>query len=259
MKSISSGLFNSNSLICLEDNSWLVNQRVAGKILRNVLNLLDQEIKNKTQKSMLELNSMAEKFIYDSGGECTFKNYKGFPCGVCISINSTITHGIPSEYHLKDGDKVSFDIGVTYNGSIADAAITCVYGENKEYEKIAKVTEECLDKAIEVIKVGEKIGVIGNAIYKHAKLNDYLVLEDYGGHGICCGKAHAAPFISNKSKPEEGIRIQPGMVLAIEPLLTKGTNSTRVLSDGWSVETSPINSHFEKTVYVHENYVEVIT
>ena len=261
--------FNNHSFITLHDQEWLEEQRVVGKICANTLSLLENLVKEKTTKSLIELNQIAEDYIESQGATCTFKNYGGsptkrpFPAGVCISVNKQLVHGVPTDYVLKDGDVVSFDLGATSkNGVIADTALTCIYGQPKseQHVKLVKATEEALNKAIAAIQVGKRIGVIGEAIYKHGRQNGFGVISSYGGHGIQAHKPHAEPFISNKSDANEGVHIAPGMVLAIEPLFVIGSSTrTQTLEDGWTIVTDDVSSHYEHSVYVHEDHVEILT
>jgi len=258
---ISEGWTSGYSFITLKDNDWLMKQRIAGKCVASCLNMLKSFVLNKENLSLLEMDKEAESFILKSGCTPTFKNYKGFPNSVCISVNNQLVHGIPTDYKLKDGDVVSFDLGATLEGVIGDAAITVIYGEPKNilHEKLLKVTEECLDKAIQNIAVNKRLGVIGNTIYKHAKDNGFAVVEEYGGHSLSYNCPHHGMFVSNKSSVTEGIVMQEGLTLAIEPLLCTGSNKTEVSKDGWTVITNDINCHFEKTIYIHKDSVEIIT
>lgn len=258
---LSKNIFKSSSLIDLKDNNWLDKQRIAGKIVSQTLILLENLVKDKTSNSLIELNNIAEDFIVQSGGIPTFKGYKGFPAGVCISVNKQLVHGIPNDYVLQEGDVVSFDLGATVDGAIADSAITCIYGEPKHdsHTKLIRVNYECLVKGIQAISVNKRLGAIGNAIYKHAKSYNFGVITQYGGHGLTWNKPHAPPFVENKSAIDSGIRIQSGLTIAIEPMLVIGSPETRTLNDGWSVVTNDIGSHFEHTVFVHQDHVEIIT
>lgn len=261
------GNFSNNLLIKLKDQKFLHNQRIAGKITAKTLILLENLVKEKTQLSLIELNNIAEKYIRDNGGIPTFLNYKGFPASVCISVNKTLVHGIPNDYQLQDGDLVSFDLGVTIGGSIADSAITCIFGEPKDinHVKLVQATKEALKLSINTVKVGKNLGMIGHTIYQHARKNNFSVVEKYGGHGICIdhngnGIPHAQPFVSNKSEMHDGIIIQPNLTIAIEPLFVLGnSNKTTTLNDGWSVVCENLTAHEEHTIFIHENEVEVIT
>lgn len=255
----------TSSLVTLKDQYWLKNQRVAGKIAAHTLMYLQKEIENKTSASLLELNKFAEDLILSSGGIPTFKGYKGFPAGVCISVNNQLVHGIPTNYHLQDGDVVSFDLGVTFNGCIADTAITCIYGtaKSEKHTTLINITEQALIKGIESISIGKRLGCIGNAINHHIKNNGFNVITKYGGHGIDIsngiGIPHALPFVSNKSNSYEGIRIQPGLVLAIEPMAIIGNTDTYIDKDGWTVYGHNISAHVEHSIFVHNDRVEIIT
>lgn len=253
--------FEQNGFFPLQDDLWLRYQKFAGYVAAKALTELEREVKNKTKLSLIELNDLAERVIVEGGCIPTFKDYRGFPAAVCISVNNQLVHGIPTDYHLQEGDVVTFDLGTTYAGAIADTAITCIYGKPKFewHQKLIDATYEALDKGIAAIAVGKKLGVIGNAISKSAKGNGFSVITKYGGHGLSWNAPHAPPFVDNKSDPNNGFRIQPGLVIAIEPMLVMGSTNTRVLSDGWIVQAESICAHAEHSVYVHEDYVEVIS
>lgn len=254
-------LFSDNSLVRLKDKNWLEKQRVAGRIAAETLLLLEGFVKGKTFHSMIALNEVAEHYITKNGGTPTFKGYKGFPAGVCISINKELVHGIPKDTVLDEGDIVSFDLGVTYQGAIADTAITCIFGEPKHerHVRMVKATEDALMEGIKAIQVGKRLGVIGDAISRHAKVTGFNIINNYGGHGLDWDIPHAPPFVENKSVVDKGIRIQPGLAIAIEPMLVLGSTTTTTLSDGWTVVTPDLGAHFEHSVYVHEDHVEIIT
>ncbi len=265
MRIVQGGWQVPDSFVRLKNQDWLDKQRKAGKVVAETLALLEREVQNKTKLSLLELNNLAEDYIYSHNCTPTFKNYKGFPTGVCISVNKQLVHGIPSDYRLQEGDVVSFDLGATYEGAIGDSALTCIYGQpqSERHVKLIKATEESLIKGIESIQIGKRIGCIGNAIFNFLK-KDYGVITQYGGHGIDMsedgiGIPHAAPFIANKSNVDEGIHIQPGLVIAIEPMAVIGDTKTHVDKDGWTVWGAGISAHFEHSVYVHEDRVEIIT
>ena len=261
MRVVSSEPFKDNYFIPLKDQNWLDKQRIAGKIVAQTLTMLHNLVKEKTTLSCLELNNLAEEHIIKSGATPTFKGYKGFPAGVCISINKELVHGIPKDCKLQEGDIVSFDLGATVDGVIADSALTCIYGEPKSerHVKMIQTNEEALMKGIEAIKVGNKLGCIGNAISKHIKNNGFGVIDKYGGHGIDLHKPHASPFVSNKSSNNEGITIQPGLVIAIEPMSIIGDTYTYVSADGWTVVGQEVSCHAEHSVFVHEDRVEIVT
>lgn len=253
--------FSENGLVKLKDQEWLDRQRVAGKIAAATLTLLSGYVKDKTTLTYVELNKIAEDFIASKGGTPTFKGYKGFPAGVCISVNRELVHGIPRDVKPEEGDVISFDLGVTYQGAIADTALTVIYGEPKSDRHVAlvKATEESLMRGIQAIAVEKRIGSIGNAIYKYTKGTGFGLINNYGGHGLDWNTPHAPPFVANKADPEEGVHIQAGLAIAIEPMLVLGSTNTRVLNDGWTVVTDDIGAHFEHSIFVHDDHVEIIT
>lgn len=253
--------FSENSLVKLKGQDWLDKQRIAGRIAAKTLLKLKGFVEGRTFHSTNTLSQVAEEYIIRSGGTPTFKGYKGFPAAVCISVNKQLVHGIPDDRVLDHGDVISFDLGVTYEGAIADTAITCVFGEPKseKHIQLVKDTEESLMRGIAAIGVGKRLGSIGHAIHKFAKGKGYGVINQYGGHGLDWNIPHSSPFVANKADPNEGMRIQPGLAIAIEPMLTLGSTNTRTLDDGWTVVTDDIGAHFEHSIYVHEDRVEIIT
>lgn len=254
-------LFADNCLVRLKDENWLEKQRVAGKTNAGALLLLEQEVKNGTTKTLLELNQMAETFIYDNKCTPTFKNYRSFPAGVCCSAASKLVHGIPDSTKLEDGMKISFDLGCTFEGAISDSALTVIYGESSPAQtKLLNACEEALFKGISAIAIGKRLGCIGHAISNYAKNRGYGNIIQYGGHGLCWDFPHAPPFVSNKANIDEGIRIQKGLTLALEPMLVSGSTKTWTDPDGWTVWCeSPIVSHFEHSIYVHSDHIEILT
>jgi len=253
---------NKNQFVRLQNNDWLTKQRIAGKITADTLTLLKNLVLEKTSKSLIELDKVAEDYIISNNCIPTFKGYHGFPNSVCISVNKTLVHGICTDYVLQDGDVVSFDLGATFEEGIADSALTCIFGEPKSQQHIdlVQTTKECLTKAIEVIEVGKHLGCIGNAIYKYAKSKGFSVVDKFGGHGINPGQVHAEPFVSNRADKNEGIRIQPGLTIAIEPLLVIGSsNKTTLADDGWTINAMNICAHEEHSLYIHEDHVEIIS
>jgi methionyl aminopeptidase len=259
--------WDSSTYVPLLGQDWLAKQRIAGKIVASALSQLQWYVENRTFHSMATLNEVIENFIVSQGAFPTFKGYKkigapDFPAGVCISLNQELVHGIPKDTVLCDGDVVSFDLGATYQGAIADSAVTLIFGEPREarHADLVRGTEEALMAAIGSIEVGKHLGCIGHTINKYAKDHGFGVITNYGGHGITWNQAHAQPFVANKADPNEGIRIQSGLVIAIEPLFVLGSSTrTRTLEDGWTVICDDYTSHAEHTVYVHNDHVEIIT
>lgn len=259
---VSGGAFASNGYFNLKGQDWLEKQRVAGKVVADSLSILESLVVQATPWTALELNKMIEDYILDHKCTATFKGYKGFPAGVCVSINKELVHGIPKDYHFQEGDVISFDLGATYEGAIADSALTCIFGQPKieRHVKLLEATKEALMAGIAAIKVGDHLGVIGNAIQNIAKKHKFASVTQYGGHGLDWNTPHAAPFVSNKAETNEGIRIQPGLAIAIEPMFVIDSSITKVSDDGWTVVTNDIGAHFEHSVFVHKDgSVEIIT
>ncbi len=253
--------FVSNGFFTLKGQDWLEKQRVAGAVVAKCLKHLEQRVKEKTNLTTKELSLEAEQIILDNKCTPTFKGYKGFPEAVCISVNKELVHGIPKDNKLEEGDVVSFDLGATFEGAIADSAITCIYGEPKSsrHQELILATEQALLEGIRAVKVGDRLGVIGNAISKYAKSKGFGLVTLYGGHGLTWNVPHDQPFVANKSDPNMGPRIHPGLTIAIEPMLTLGSPETKIMPDNWTVMTSDIGSHFEHSIYVNEDHVEIVT
>lgn len=249
---------NFDSDYCVIQNlEWFENQKIAGNIVAKSLAMCKDLA---TVVSCIEISKQIESFILDNKCIPTFKNYQGFPEAVCISINNELVHGIPKNLYLKNGDVVSFDIGATYNDAIADAAITIIIGENKKAELLVEKTKEALYEAIKNINVNNKLGIIGETIYKIGSRNNMQVISKYGGHFLDKNKPHAKPFISNKDKKENGIRFQNGMSFAIEPLFCLGfSNETKTSNDGWTVLTKELSAHFEHSIFIKDNKPIIVT
>ncbi len=205
--------------------------------------------------STLELDRFAEDYIRSHGGIPTFKGYGGFPGSICASVDDQIVHGIPSEsVILRDGNIISIDVGATVDGWAGDNAWTFAVGKvSPVAERLLKTTEECLWAAISAARPGNRLGDIGHAVTSVARAAGCGVVREYTGHGI--GRAmHEGPSVPNHGLKHTGLQLQPGMVLAIEPMITEKSPKTRVGSDGWLVTTRDggLAAHFEKTVAITE-------
>jgi methionyl aminopeptidase len=189
--------------------------RASGQLVGRVL----QELRTMVEPGMttLEVDQAAEKMIRDAGAFPTFKGYNGFPFSICASVNEQVVHGFPSEYALKEGDIFSIDVGVTLEGFVGDTAATIPVGTvGEDLKKLIRVTEECLDLAIEQCWPGRHLGDIGYAVQSHAEAHGYSIVRDYVGHGIG-RRMHEDPQIPNYGKPGKGVKIKKGYVFAIEP------------------------------------------
>ncbi len=204
----------------------------------------------------MELEELAEGLLKKKKAVPAFKGYKGYPYCLCTSLNNEVVHGMPLEGKiLKEGDVLSIDFGVFYDGYYGDAAITVPVGKvSDESQRLIKVTEESLFKGIENVRVGNRIGDISSAIQEHVESNGFSVVRDFVGHGIG-RELHEDPQIPNFGRRKTGIEIIAGMVLAIEPMTNAGGYEVKVLNDGWTVVTkdNSISAHFEHCVAVTDN------
>ena len=224
--------------------------RISAKVLREVGARVQPGI------STLELDAIAERLIRLEGGVPAFKGLYGFPGSICASKNHAIVHGIPSATEiLQEGDIISIDIGATVDGWAGDNAWTFAVGKvSPDKARLLKVTEECLWAGISAARPGNRIGYIGHAVQAVAKRAGLGVVRDYTGHGI--GRSmHEDPLVPNFGLRHTGLKLEPGMVLAIEPMITLGTHKTHVMRDGWLVVTQDGKpaAHFEKTVAITDD------
>src|SRR5467141_5165872 len=229
--------------------------RVVGQVLRELGAMVEPGV------TTIEVDAAADKMIRDAGAYPTFKGYNGFPFSICASVNEQIVHGFPSTYELQEGDIFSIDVGVTLDGFVGDTATTIPVGKASEDRlKLIKVTEECLQLAIEQCRAGLHLGDIGWAVQSHAEAHGYSVVRDYVGHGI--GRTMPEdPQIPNYGKPGKGPKIKKGYVFAIEPMINLGTQHTKTLKDAWTVVTidGQPSAHFEQTIGLTEQGPEVLT
>jgi methionyl aminopeptidase len=211
--------------------------------------------------STLTLDKRAEEFIKDNGAVPSFKNYNGFPFSLCISVNSTVVHGMPSNYILNDGDVISVDCGVYYKGFHSDCAYTHGVGNVSEVvSKLLEVTKQSLYEGIDKAVVGYRLVDISHSIQTYAESHGYGVVRELVGHGI--GKnLHESPEVPNYGKRGQGLKLQNGLVLAIEPMINLGTRHIVQEDDGWTIRTrdSKPSAHFEHTVVIRKDKAEVLT
>ncbi len=225
----------------------------AAEILKNVFEAVQPLMR--AGVTTAELDRLAEEIIVRKGGEPAFKGYRGFPKTACISINEEVVHGIPGARELKEGDLVSFDIGAKVNGYYADAARTwCVGFANHEKSRLIETSREALRAGLEAYKPGCRVGDVSSAIQRLIESRGYQVVRDYVGHGI--GRSlHEDPQVPNYGKAGHGPKMEPGLVLAIEPMVTEGHHAVETLKDGWTVVTQDrkLSSHYEDTIVFMEN------
>jgi methionyl aminopeptidase len=231
----------------------------AGLIVHEVLNTLRASVR--PGMTTMDLEKLAEEKIAGKPGHAAFKGYRGYPCVLCTSVNSEIVHGIPSpKRKLKEGDIVSIDFGMEVDGYFADSAVTVPVGNIKsELQKLLDVTRDSLDRAIEKMRVGNRLGDVGHAVQSLVEGNGFSVVREFVGHGIGT-KMHDEPNLPNYGEPGRGARLQEGMVIAVEPMVNAGGHEVR-MRDEWVAETadgSP-SAHFEHTIAVTSNGPLILT
>lgn len=246
-------------MIIAKSKKELDKMRRSGQLVGLVLQALRQMVQ--AGITTLEVDRAAEKMIRDAGALPTFKGYNGFPYSICASVNEQVVHGFPSGYVLQEGDLFSIDVGVTLEGFVGDTAVTVPVGTvSEDCRELIRVTEECLELAIEQCRAGKHLGDIGWAVQEHAEGHGYSVVRDYVGHGIG-RRMHEDPQIPNYGKPGHGPKIREGYVFAVEPMVNLGTFQTKVLADGWTVVTldGRPSAHVEHTIAITEAGPEVFT
>ena len=209
----------------------------------------------------IELNKLAETFIRDNGGIPAFLNYSGFPYSLCISLNDQIVHGFPGQHVLVEGDLVSVDCGVILNKYYGDSAYTFAIGEVDELtQKLMRVTKESLYLGIEKAVVGQRIGDIGYAVQEHAESNGFGVVKELVGHGVGL-HLHEKPEVPNYGKRGSGIKLEEGMVIAIEPMINAGRAGVKFWDDGWTVSTvdKKPSAHYEHTIAVQKGKADILS
>jgi methionyl aminopeptidase len=234
--------------------------RRAGHILSEVMQRLRTTVK--AGMTTLEIDADVEEFIRSKGARPAFKGYRGFPATVCISINEEVVHGIPSaQRHVKDGDIVGLDLGCIVEGYYADCAFTLAVGEvPSRVQELLDVTRESLELGIVECRPGRRLSDVSHAIQTHVERHGFSVVRAFVGHGI--GRAlHEEPQVPNFGDPGRGPQLRPGMVLALEPMVTMGSWEVRILDDGWTAVTKDgsLAAHFEHTIAVTESGPEVLT
>ena len=234
--------------------------RTAGHVLSDVVEHLRGFVK--PGLSTLEIDEDVEGFIAARGAKPAFKGYRGFPATVCISINEEVVHGIPSAHRrIQEGDIVGLDLGCIVDGYYADCAFTLAIGDvPPKVQQLLDVTRESLDQAIQECRPGRRLSDVSHAVQVHVERHGLSVVRAFVGHGI--GRAlHEDPQVPNFGDPGRGPQLRPGMVLAIEPMVTMGSWEVKVLDDGWTAVTrdGSLAAHFEHTIAVTDTDPEVLT
>lgn len=212
--------------------------------------------------STADINRAAHSFITKHGAIPTFLGYNGYPAASCISINDEVIHGIPSKNRIvHEGDLVSIDVGATFNGYVGDNAATFAAGEiSPEAKRLSDTTRESLYVGIAAAVAGGRIGDIGHAIQSYCEERGFSVVREYTGHGVGA-TMHEDPSVPNFGTPGRGVRLLPGMTIAIEPMINQGSYAIRQLSDGWTVKTKDglLSAHFEHTIAITANGPVILT
>ena len=247
-------------MIVLKTGRELSVMREACKISARALKLIGEAIEPGVTTA--ELDRIAEKFIRSCGATPNFKGYNGYPATACISINNEVIHGIPTaKRKIQNGDIVSVDLGALFEGYHGDNAATFACGDvSEEAKRLMDATRESLYEGIKMARAGGRIGDISNAIQSYVEARGYSVVRDFVGHGVGTS-LHEAPEVPNFGRAGRGIRLMPGMTLAIEPMINLGAPDVKVLPDGWTVITKDgsLSAHFEHTVAVTHDGPVILT
>jgi methionyl aminopeptidase len=247
------------AMITLKSNREIELMRRASRIVAEVLIALREACAPGIKTA--DLDRIAEEETRKRGGKPAFKGYRGFPGSLCASVNHEVVHGIPGDRVLWEGDIVGIDFGAIYEGFHGDSAITVPVGRiDPEVDKLLQVTQESLYLGIEQMVSGNHLSDISRAIQIHAEKNGFSIVKELGGHGIG-KKLHEDPMVLNYVTPGRGLKLRPGLVLAIEPMVNMGKEQIRVLSDGWTVVTADgkPSAHFEHTIVVTDDGPEILT
>lgn len=246
-------------MIALKSTDEITLIREAGRIAAQCIEeLIPQIVAGNTP---LELDRFAEKYILEHGGLPSFKGYLGYPASLCVSVNEEVVHGIPTPRPFKEGDIVSVDIGVIYQEFHGDMAITVPVGKISAIkQKLIEVTRESLFKGIEQARAGNYVSDISHAVQKYVEKYRFSVVRELVGHGVG-RRLHEDPQVPNYGQPKEGPLLEPGTVIAIEPMVNMGTAKVKVKPDKWTVVTLDLmpSAHFEHTVAITQDGPQILT
>jgi methionyl aminopeptidase len=244
----------------LKSRDEIARMREAGRIVAEILDALERAVAPGV--TTWDLDQLSERLIHEKGAQPAFKGYRGFPSCLCTSINHEVVHGIPSRKRkLEPGDLVKLDFGVVYQGFYGDSARTLPVGEvSPEAQALLDATRESLEAGIQAAVAGNHIGDIGHAVQSYVEARGFSVVRDFVGHGIG-RRLHEEPQIPNYGTPGSKMKLLPGMVLAIEPMVNAGTWEVETLDDDWTAVTldGKLSSHWEHTVLVTDQGPEVLT
>ncbi|WP_312693905.1 type I methionyl aminopeptidase [Caproiciproducens sp.] len=238
-------------MIVLKTSRELKFMREAGRVSSRALKLAGEMVEPGV--STWEIDRAVRRYIEEQGAKPTFLGYGGFPASACISVNDVVIHGIPHKGKIiKQGDIVSIDIGATFEGFVGDNAWTFPCGEvSPQAQSLMDATRESLFEGIKAATAGNRIGDVGSAVQRYAEARGYSVVRDFVGHGVGA-KMHEDPSVPNYGTPGRGVRLLPGMTIAIEPMINQGVKEVKTLADGWTTVTADgkLSAHFEHSVAI---------
>jgi methionyl aminopeptidase len=246
-------------MIVCKSPSELETMHRAGLVVWDVLDSLRRMVE--PGMTTMELDQFAERRAIEQEARPAFKNYRGYPASLCTSVNEQVVHGIPSDRLLREGDILSLDFGVELGGYYADAALTVPVGAIRpELAKLLDVTRVSLDKAIDNVRSGHRLGEVSSSVQEWVERNGFSIVREFVGHGIGT-RMHEEPNVPNYGDPGKGPKLQEGMVFAIEPMVNVGNADVRVLEDRWTAVTTDgsYSAHFEHTVAVTANGPWILT
>lgn len=247
-------------MVSIKSDREIKLMREAGRILAQVHEELGKAIE--PGMSTLDIDRLGERLIRSFGCIPSFKDYNGYPASICVSVNDEVVHGIPNKHHiLREGDIVSLDAGVIWNGYHSDAARTYGVGEiSPEASRLIEVTRQSFFEGIKFAKAGNHLNDISAAVQAYAESFGYGVVRDLVGHGIGT-HLHEDPEVPNFSQKRKGIRLEPGMTLAVEPMITAGRYDVVWLDDDWTVVTDDgsLAAHYENTILITEGEPEILS
>ena len=246
-------------MITIKSEQELVKMRRAGEIVAGLFDILKKEIRPGV--STAHIDKIAYEYI--TAHDCTpsFLNYNGFPASICASVNDEVVHGIPGNRVLRDGDIIGIDVGACYQGYHADAARTYPVGNiSPEAQRLIDVTRESFFEGMKKAKNGCRIGDISAAVQQYVEAHGYSVVRDLVGHGVGA-HLHESPEVPNFGHPGRGARLQPGMTIAVEPMVNMGHYDVYTLDNDWTVvtEDGSLSAHYENTVIITDGEPEFTT
>lgn len=247
-------------MVVLKTSRELAAMREAGRISARALKLAGEAVEPGVHTA--EIDRIVRRYIEQQGATPSFLGYNGFPASACISVNHVVIHGIPKKSQvLREGDIVSIDIGAYYEGFHGDNAWTFPCGDvSKEAQALMDATRESLFEGIRAAQPGNRLGDVGSAVQRYVEARGYSVVRDFVGHGVGA-KLHEDPTVPNYGTPGRGVRLLPGMTIAIEPMINAGTHAVKTLSDGWTTVTTDgkLSAHFEHSVAITPDGPVILT